>query len=175
MIKLITLLNEIDVSYDLYDDLSITFGYSLPGDDNHRDRMKHWVKKKSKEYEDMHGYSVFDLVLIDGLKVKAVKDNQWRSHWVFKIGTNIFNTSRGRGELTQYFKDRYLNDLEKLETELKSHDWYSEMSDDNRYVRSGASHLKELDDLMKKLKKQGLEKESLTLWNGHAPKEFKRK
>ena len=171
MIKLTTLLNE--VSYDLHNDLYITLGNSLPGDERYDARIKRWVKSE-KQSTDKNGYVVYDIVLINGTKIKATKEQSWRSWWVIEVDNKKFDTSMGTGGLVHNFRDKFLNDLEKLETELKSHDWFSHMSDENRVVKSGATHLKKLNDLMKKLKKQKLEPEALILWNGHAPKEFKK-
>jgi len=176
MIRLTTILTELeDLKYDLDNDLSITLGFSLPGDGGHVSNMKTWVKK-SKKSTNKDGSITYDITLKDGTKMMATKVDKWRGSWIFKVDGKTFNTHpHGRDEITSYFRHKYLSDIEQLEVELKAKDWYWHMADDSRTYKRGKNHNKYVSDLMDKIKKQGLGKEAIELWNKYAPKELKRK
>jgi len=64
------------------------------------------------------------------------------------------------------------NVLGDLESQLKSHDWYYMMSDDDRKYRAGTQQQEKIRNLMKTLKNMGYEDDSLSLYKEYAPKGY---
>ena len=61
------------------------------------------------------------------------------------------------------------NLLDELESLLKKHDWYYEMSDDNRKYRSGEMEEKTIQPKMKQLSSMGYGKDAKTLFDKYNP------
>lgn len=59
--------------------------------------------------------------------------------------------------------------LDALESELKSHDWWYMMSDDNRAYQRGLSQQNQIRSIMNSLKSIGYEDEAKELYNQYAP------
>ena len=156
-----------DINYSLAEDLQL----SLPLD-------KKFIKKISKpQYQKNNQWPVLIIVeLVDGTKVRAYKYSRWRSHWLFEIDGKKYNTTwrDGTWMLSQYFKEKFFSELERLEQELNSHDWTYQFSDDYRYYSSGEAHKKRIMDLYNIVKKQGKGKEAIDLWKKLAPADFKK-
>lgn len=69
------------------------------------------------------------------------------------------------------FKLNNMNELlENYEKQLKSHDWYYMMADDNRYYQAGRQSETRIRKSIEELKDNDLTKEAKEIWFKHAPK-----
>jgi len=61
------------------------------------------------------------------------------------------------------------SELKKLEKLMKSHDWYYEMSDDNRVYKRGSAERKVIDNLIMRLSTMGGSKDTAKLLKKYKP------
>ena len=63
--------------------------------------------------------------------------------------------------------------ITKLEQSLKSHDWYSEYSDDHRSWLRGSADWERIRQLIAQINNAGLEKEATAVWKKTVPTDLK--
>lgn len=74
-------------------------------------------------------------------------------------------------KLTDILNENNQNeDLIKLEKLMKAHDWYFERSDDQRVWKRGSAERKVIDDLIKKINKNGYGNDTSKLLKKYKPK-----
>jgi hypothetical protein len=115
---------------------------------------------------------LYDVTFKDGLKVIASKNSRWMNDWTFEIAGEKYTPD----DLYEFFKARYLTDVQRLEYEIKNKDWTFEYSDDHSVWKKGLWHNEVISKLIEKLLASGYTQEDINkIWNKHAPKGYERK
>jgi len=173
--KILREVTDKDYGYDVKEDMEIKLYWCLPEDTDKKDdrnsRLKKWVKstKKTKEFP-----AEFEIILIDGTKIKAIKKDVWRSWWMFEVDGQKFDSGHTY-QMEKHLSGKLVDDLEQLKSLLKNFDWTYEYSDDYRSWSSGSAIKSDIMDLISKIEKSGRKKEVQDVWRKYAPKDWKSK